>query len=720
MSEILVNKDKIWVIDFEVDNLNEYNRAFSASPYYEDNKAVNYGACEVIVDPDSGETTEEFVVKNFETGQCKGLEFTRGSETLPWLVCGHNIRFDISYIFKGSNSGKLLKVLESGESLLWDTQFAEYLLSGQKDKMLSLNALSEKYGFEPKHDEVKEMWDAGYKTRDIDPDVLDEYVKQDVKITKDIALRQIARAYEEGMLDFILFQMRSLFVVHEYEWNGMYVDEDKLKDIEAHALAARDDKEALVDFWLMELLGEEGILNNLRKVRGLGLTEAQALFSEWFDIHSTDKIKRLIFGGPLELKIDEHIGTYKTGKKKGEPKYRKTTYTDKMKPFLNPRDIPEEHLTPKGVEKLRRGADITFKDVSLDDKSIEYIKDQVINDILKELLDGVVKYRDFDKLANTYCKGVRDYLFPDGRIHCNLNVDNTPTGRLTSSNPNLQNIPSGDESEFKRIFTSRFPDGKIGTVDFKQLEVVGLAYLTQDPQLRDDLLNGRDIHTETARTAGIDLTGSVDLRRNIKGVNFGTIYGAGVRKLTQQSGLEEPIVRRCVEALKSRYPDAFGKKYIEALERELDLNAFELDRDAIGMKRFGNFVTQPTGRKIWIETVSSTTFGRGMPTQQWPYTCMRNYPVQSIAADIVSVARVLFYDVIRERSLQDKILMVNEVHDEIVFDIRDNADISFRFVVSEVEERLPKELERRLGLQREFDLPLKLEIGLGDSWKTGK
>lgn len=722
-----VDRNKIFVFDLETDNLNKSNRAFSASPYYKDNEVVNSGWAVVEVNPDTGDAFKKL-------GVCGVSRDTQPDDTergttigyYPWLLCGHNVRYDIQFLRKCKTEDPLVTAVKSGDTTLWDTQFAEYLLSGHKDKMISLNKLAEKYGFEAKFDEVKEMWDSGYKTRDIDGEMLDNYVEQDVKITTDIALRQIALAYEYGMLDFILVQMRSLFVVSEYEWNGMYVAKAGIWNLEDKARKNANTARHWAFRHCTEYLEEVDLCNELMlNHTELNGSTAVAVIDEWFDIESVDKLKRLFFGGEFKIKYPVEIGTYKTGKKKGEPKYQNREFTYPLPAVIDPDTMPDAYLTPTGIKSRQAGKELTFKDVSLDDSTIEYLGCSGVGNLnLNRLLGHIQGYRDNKKLETTYCKAVRDYLFEDdGLLHGNLNVDNSATGRLTSSNPNMQNMPSKDDSEFKDVFVSRFENGRIGAVDFKQLEVVALAYLSGDEQLIDDLKNGRDIHTETGREAGlVDASGSMshDVRRNIKGINFGTIYGAGVTKLTQQSGLGEVHVKRCIDALKKRYPKAFGRQYIHDISEALDLYAERLDRDDSGKRRYGNYIYQPTGRRIWLETAPSKTYPTGELEQEWPYTKMRNYPVQSLAADIVSVARILFYDVIQERMLQDKLLMINEVHDEIVFDLDNVATSEFQRVVDLVQERLLGELEYRFNLDKPFDLPLVLETGVGKTWREAK
>lgn len=722
-----VDSNKIWIIDFETDNFNDYNRAFSASPHYPDNKVVGTGVSEIIVDPETGRYAEKAGIKiegGGDTLTSSGIGSVKNS--YPWLIVGHYVRFDLAHWrkdWKGVGPNPVLEGLKSGDILLWDTQFVEYLLSGQHTKMVSLNDLAKYYGYGEKVEGISELWDAGYKTRDIDPDMLAEYLSQDVELTKKIFLEQIIRASEENLLNFILVQLRSLFVVHEYEYNGMYVDEKALRIIQIDAEHRKSLAETRsYDYLFREFRRQDIQRKIIDQITSLSQEDVDEALSGWWDINSTDKLKRLVFGGPIEGSVKVENGIYKTGKNKGCTKYKTERFTVDTEVQVAPEDVPDEYLTPKGREHKQAGKTLTWRDISIGDESIKYISGlwpKATSSHLSCLMDHVSYYRDYSKLVGTYCKGITDYTFPDQCIHSSLNVDNTPTGRLTSSGPNLQNIPSGDESDFKKIFRSRFKDGKIGTVDFKQLEVVGLAFLTDDVQLVDDLKNGRNIHEETAKTAGVATPMTHDLRRRIKGVNFGTIYGAGVKKLTQQSGLPERTVQACVRALKERYPDAFGQEYIRRLTDFLDENPIKLGRDDHGMTLEGNYLIQPTGRKIWMETQRSDKL-RFRGIAHWPYTKLRNYPVQSIAADIVSIARILFYETIRSYEVEGGIKMVNEVHDEIVFDISPELEQKFELIVQEVEDTLPRELERRFELGREFDLPLELKMGLGDNWKESK
>lgn len=724
------------VVDLEVKGeFNENDLIFPATPFDPRNEIVAMSMQRLAYS-----RTHGFVITSQQT------EYGASSATRPRLThrlavqnkypasffVGHNVLFDLEHLRQGNTPditepfAKVLSDLHEGTTILWDTMYAEYLLSGQSTKSISLDALAKKYGLgEGKTLDLGEMLAAGTKIEDIHPDVLCDYVERDVDLTSTIFKKQIRQAYEEGMMAFIVSQMRSLYVTGEYVHNGLAVDSVKLsvlrKDLEREIRELEDSLEQTIK----NFVNDNGSRHE---------TLPRSVTDEEFPYTKSTVLRALIFGGPLEYTVKVKAGHYKTGAKAGEVKYKNEKRQVIVRGYVPETDIQFGWLTDSAKERAKGAPSIsTFcvkEAVSLRADSLEqilaYLRDRLgaghplLGMVqLQEILTQVLQVRKLTKIDGTFLTGIEKASVLDSRVHCNYNTCITPSGRLTSSSPNLQNIPSGEGDVVKELFRSRFDHGKIATVDFKQLEIVCLAALTNDARLLNHLCSGQDIHYEVGKRA-FNWTDPVqmspDARREIKRVNFGTVYGAGAATLASQGNLTEPQIQRVIKALRTVYPQAYGEGTVEFARRQLITDAVPIGRDDNGLSKRGGTFTQPTGRKIYVEEVPS----KWTRTMEWPYTCLKNYPVQSLAYDIVSVARIAFFDEIRRLGLGAEILMVNEVHDEIVFDVASTVSFEvFESVVNNVSKRLPQILKNMYGFDIE-DLPLVLEIGWGNNWKEAK
>lgn len=737
----------IWTFDLETNNKNKDNRAFDASPFYEYNQIV--AGCWMeskIVDGAQHERSARIFHRAVGDESAKLLDenefifpkpffMDAWNEKLnidaPWFLCGHNVLFDLQYmrrIWEGAVPCALFDCLKAGTTLLWDTQLAQYLLSGQKDRMLSLNQVSEIWGLPSKLEGVKDLWDAGIETEDIDPETLVRYLYRDTELTEAIAKRQIAYAYDIEMLPFIEEQMRSLFVIGEYQHNGMQIENSMLESITERAAEemdrAREGYELLLEAALLEEAHCTQDYLDAAVGVALGNDGMDRFLKDITNISSSKHLKHALAGVAEEVEIRVPNSTYKSGQKKGQVKYSRVKVTIPWSKIYAPVDlssgnVPDICLTETGKKKKEVGGDLKPQHLSLGESALkEYTKN--MNSCLGDAVQEYHKYKVQEKVKNTYCKSLDEYRFDNGKIHPSYNTTVTPTGRISCSEPNLQNIPTDEDIGLKRVFTSRFDEGLIATVDFKQLEVVALAYLSGDEQLQKDLKDGVDIHETIGKIAGFGTSMQPELRRTIKGIVFGSIYGAGVEILVEQSGWDLNDVIRCKEALSTRYPRAF-RDFSSYVGETLRKGKVIVGRNDIGNARYGSYLPTPSGRIIYFETQRGGAYDKD--AEVFKYTNRRNWPVQSFAYDIVSVARVLFYEE-TQRRVKDgdlEILMINEVHDEIVFDLgRRDAVPKFERILQQVEDYLPEALMEAYDLPEPFPLPLKIEYGTGENWMEAK
>ena len=238
------------------------------------------------------------------------------------------------------------------------------------------------------------------------------------------------------------------------------------------------------------------------------------------DINSPKQWSQFFFGGKKKIKVKEEVGLYKNGKVKTKLVEKEVV----IAPYVMYTPDPDKVSAKTGQ-------------VSVDDSVLNDMMNHVTSSSAKEIIQALLKYRELSKQLSTYVQGLSKHIIGE-YIHGKLNHTATVTGRLSSTNPNLQNISN---NPIKQIFTSRFGDeGVIVEMDFNQLEVVALAHVTGDLQLIHDISSGADIHSELYK----GLFGrypTKEERKPFKARTFQLIYGAGAKAISKQAGcpLEE-------------------------------------------------------------------------------------------------------------------------------------------------------------------------------------
>ncbi len=305
----------------------------------------------------------------------------------------------------------------------------------------------------------------------------------------------------------------------------------------------------------------------------------------------------------------------------------------------------------------------------------------------EELPARVLEYRGLTKLQSTYVLALPKMVHPTtGRIHSNFNQAVAATGRLSSSNPNLQNIPirSALGRRVREAFVATAPDWNFVAADYSQVELRIMAHVAQDEGMLDAFRRGADIHRDTAaRIFEVD-PDSVDglMRSRAKSINFGIMYGMGAQRLARETGL---TVKEA-EAFIERYFDTFPavREYIAQTHEKA---------------RQDEFVTTLYGRKRPIPDINSKN-GRLRSAAE---NMAVNTPIQGSAADIIKMAMIAVDGWMKEHEVEGK--MVLQVHDELVFDVPPNELDLFL-------EAIPKLMS---GVA-ELDVPLVVDTGVGKNW----
>lgn len=307
------------------------------------------------------------------------------------------------------------------------------------------------------------------------------------------------------------------------------------------------------------------------------------------------------------------------------------------------------------------------------------------------LVEVILRHRELSKLLGTYVSALPRLIDPHtGRLHASFNQTVTATGRLSSSNPNLQNIPIRTPMgrSIRRAFIPTSEDGCILTADYSQIELRLLAHLSGDPGLRRAFEMDLDIHAATASEVfGVPLE-EVDeeMRRRAKTINFGVIYGMSPYGLAEQLGIDNEEAERYIQAYFGKYPQV--RAYLDRVVEEATRTGY---------------VTTILGR---IREIPELLEGNHRLRRLGERLAF-NTPIQGSAADIIKVAMVRVHRRIKEEGLSSR--MILQVHDELVFDVHGGEE-------GVLEELVREEMENAYPL----DVPLRVEVGKGPSWYEAK
>lgn len=339
-------------------------------------------------------------------------------------------------------------------------------------------------------------------------------------------------------------------------------------------------------------------------------------------------------------------------------------------------------------------AQILFEKLQIPTKGLKKTKTGISTDssVLEKLeLDypisaQILRYRVVHKLKSTYIDSLPQQVFAKtGRVHSSFHQSGTATGRLSSSDPNLQNIPIST-AEGKRIRTAFIPEaGKIFiSADYSQIELRVLAELSQDQNLINAFKNDLDIHSCTAReilNLKPDAEISTEMRRIGKTINFGVIYGMGPYRLSRELQIPMNVAKDYIENYFNKYPGI--KQYFAKLEQEVTQN---------------NFVTTLMGRKRMFSDIDRSGRDDG-----YALRAALNAPLQGTAADIIKMAMIKIDQTIKAQKLPIDLIL--QVHDELLFEL----DLSLKDTAIEL---ISKEMENVVKLS----VPLKVDIRSGYSW----
>ena len=317
-------------------------------------------------------------------------------------------------------------------------------------------------------------------------------------------------------------------------------------------------------------------------------------------------------------------------------------------------------------------------------------------DVLKKLMpyhpiiEDILDYRQMTKLKSTYADGLPKAVDENNRIHSVFNQTGTATGRLSSAEPNLQNIPvrTAEGREFRKYFIPQDSDHVIIDADYSQIELRILAHIAQDETMIGAFLSGEDIHTATAaRVFEIPAEEvTAEQRKRAKAVNFGILYGMGEYSLSEDLGISMAQAKKYIVSYLSGFPSV--KEYLDNVKKSA--------------KKDG-YVTTLFGRKRKIAELASSNKN----VQHFGERVAMNSPIQGTAADIIKIAMINASRALKAANIDAKIIL--QIHDELILEAHKNcAEQAYSILIDSMENAI------------KLSVPLNVEAHIGNSWFEAK
>ena len=525
------------------------------------------------------------------------------------VVIGHNLKHDI-------NIARYLGGINFDGKILWDTMVTDYLIHGQDTKIdYNLDAVAERRGIKGKIDKVKEYWNVGVHTKDIPWDELELYVRQDVQSTYEIYLSQVEEVKGDKIGKVIAIQNEFILSLSDMEVNGLKIDREK---------------------------GVKLYEETKRNINQLEKQVLDLINNNCINLKSNDHLSAVMYGGVAIF--EEKRWVVETLKSKPESKYREKTFKKEV-------IFPRLFEPIKGSELKKKGYYSTNKEI------IEQLKCKGSTQRkLKTLLLEISKLGKFMEtlLGEKEDAGFLNKVELDGCVHTEFFNSFTSTGRLSSRNPNGQNLPRESTSGIKSIIVPQFD--YIFQWDLSQIEWRDAAWLAHDEVMIHEINSGVDQHI----AACVDLmelpfiskddSESKMNRFYAKIFNFRMIYGGSWWGFFLDPKMPRFSKKKWREICENFYKKYFGLKNWQ-------------DKNIASVWSNSGLLIIPTGRRFQFNKIMGKD---GVET--YPENKIKNYPVQGMSgADILPLLCIIIRRGLIQMGLRSRLILT--VHDSIVFDV---------------------------------------------------
>ena len=342
------------------------------------------------------------------------------------------------------------------------------------------------------------------------------------------------------------------------------------------------------------------------------------------------------------------------------------------------------------ISSPKQLGEVLFTKLGLPDRKGGSTSHEVLKDLITfhPVISKIIEYRKFAKINSTYIEGFKPHLHNDGKIHALFNQAQTTTGRLSSSNPNLQNISVRDEDgkRIRKAFFYHEDEYQILSLDYSQIELRILASLSGCQKLIDIFKKGADIHESTAKQVFHKETITQEERRKAKAVNFGIIYGISDWGLSEQIGTSVKEAKSIIDSFFESFPE---------------VGAF-LHKVVIDATKDG-YVSTMFSRRRYLRDFNSSNY----QTREFAKRAAMNAPIQGTAADLIKIAMIKVDKLLTDGKYKTK--MVLQIHDELIFKIhKDEIDTLIPLIKKTMED-----IEN-------INVPLLVEGGVGKTFFDAK
>ena len=627
------------------------------------------------------------------------------------LKIGQNIKYDLEVL-------RHYDVHLAGS--MWDTMIAHYLI--QPELHHGMDYLAEVYlNYQTIH--IEELIGPKGKNqrsmRDVDKRVVCDYAAEDADITLRLKNKLEIELKKNNCEDlFYQIEMPLMPVLAEMEINGVCIDTEALKET-SKVLSSRMKE---MEDEIYELAGEEFNISSPKQVGDilfgkLKIIDNPKKTKTWQYVTSEEELKELVDKNDIVGKILEYRklkNELAKQPKASKPKTKQKETDDLSLSLFAEEDftmedpytvmskqlkqLEQEIYTLAGekfnISSPKKVGEILFDKLKIVDnpkksESWQFVTNEEILQQLKgkhRIVEIILAHREMKKLLGTYVDALPDLINQrTGHVHTSFNQTITATGRLSSSNPNLQNIPvRGEEGkEIRKAFIPE-PGCLFFSADYSQIELRVMAHLSGDENMINVFKEGKDLHAATAATIykkNIEEV-SRDERTKSKRANFGIIYGITVFGLAERLGITREESKKLIDGFFETFPKV--KDYMD---------------HAIEEARQKEYVETLFGRRRYLKDINSANATvRGFAERN-----AINAPIQGTAADIIKVAMIRIYNRFKKEQIRSK--MILQVHDELNFSVYpDEKDIVEKIVVEEMQNAF------------EMKVPLIADSGFGANW----
>ena len=685
--------DYALVIDLEVDLGGDRK---DPSPYNKDNSLVAIGYTYRQINGEPIWNTDGSVkILNVNTSNFTEFNYFKRALKNASYVVAHNAKFDVAW---------LREIGIECDVKIIDTMINEYVLSKGIRNKLSLDALSTKYNVTRKEGMLSDALSKGLNYSDMTSEDQISYLSHDVIATAEVFQKQEARFKLD--LNKSLIPIRDLMcefcsVLTDIERSGMAIDLQILQQVDLEYEQEQAQLNSYLNQKVRDLMGDLEVnlsspeqlsqviyscklvdKNTWKDEMNIGVdARGKPLIRPNIDIKSFRNVLTKCFNRSHKVRAIKCAacdgrGEYYKVKKDGS-NFKKATKC----PHCLGKGIVYDNLPERGGLNISPRVSLASAGGFKTDKNtLTTLLKEVTDPEAKKFLESIVRLSAIETYRSAFIEGIRKGIKSDALLHANFNQCITATGRLSSSSPNLQNMPKGRLFPVRKAFVSRFEGGSLVEIDYSQLEFRVAGILATDETVKREVESGFDVHAYTAKV--LTENGEPTERGPAKASTFRPLYGG-----TQGT----PAQRTYFKEFFGKYRGIF--KWHEQLQNE-----------AIQHK----VVTTATGRQFSFPDCQRNTSGQATFKTQ-----IVNYPVQSVAtAEIVPLGVIILFNKLREMNL--KSVVINTVHDSVLIDTHPDELEIVKSVAPGCLVDAQTEAKKRFGLSDY--IPLEVEMSQGKNW----